>query len=71
MNRTKLAGNNRKQLNAIFQLATEPKTVRQATARVTKILDAHYEQANLAEVVEKHCSHLSKERRNKIIQVLK
>ena len=71
MNRTKLAGNNRKQLNAIFQLATEPKTVRQATARVTKILDAHYEQANLAEVVEKHCSHLSKERRNKILQVLK
>ena len=71
MNRTKLAGNNRKQLNAIFQLATEPKTVRQATARVTKILDAHYKQANLAEVVEKHCSHLSKERRNKILQVLK
>ena len=71
MNRTKLAGNNRKQLNAIFQLATELNTIRQATVRVTKILDAHYERANLAEVVEKHCSHLSKERRGKILQVLR
>ena len=54
-----------------FQLATEPKTVRQATARVTKILDAHYERANLVDVVEKHCCHLSKERRGKILRVLK
>ena len=53
MNRTKLAGkNNKKQLNAIFQLATEPKTVHQATARVTTILDARYKRANLANFVE-------------------
>ena len=42
--------NKRKQLNAIFQSATEPKTMQNATARVTKILDAQYEKANLAEV---------------------
>ena len=63
MNRTKLAGtSNKKKLNIIFQLAT---------ARVTKILDAHYERANLVDVVEKHCCYLSKERRGKILRVLK
>ena len=40
-------------------------------ARVTQILDTHYEQANLAEVIEKYCSHLSKRRSTKIIVVLK
>lgn len=52
MNGTKLTENKRKQLNAIFQPATEPKTVHQVTARVTNILDAQYERANLADVVE-------------------
>ena len=52
MNRTKLTKNKRKELHAIFQLATEPKTVQQATERVSRILDASYEKANLVEVVK-------------------
>ena len=47
-------------MHAIFQLAAEPKTVQQATERVSRILDASYEKANLVEVVKKHCCHLSK-----------
>ena len=43
MNRTKLSKKKRKELHAIFQLATEPKTVQQATERVSRILDASYE----------------------------
>ena len=42
MNRTKLAKNKSKELHAIFQLATEPKTVQQATEQVSRILDASY-----------------------------
>ena len=41
MNRTKLAKNDQKELNAIFQLATESKAAKEATNRVTQILDAH------------------------------
>ena len=52
MNRTKLTKNKRKELHAIFQLATEPNTVQQATERVSCILDASYEKANLVEVVK-------------------
>ena len=70
MNRTKLVKDKKKQLNAIFQLATEPRTVQNATNRVTKILDAQYEKANLAEVVKKHCCHLLKEKREQILEVL-
>ena len=49
MNRTKLAKNDRKKLNAIFQLATESKAAKEATNRVTQILDAHYKKANIVE----------------------
>ena len=44
MNRTKLTKKEkkRKELHAIFQLATEPKTVQQATERFSRILDASY-----------------------------
>ena len=52
MNRTKLTKNKIKELHAIFQLATEPKTVQQATERASCILDASYEKANLVEVVK-------------------
>ena len=53
MNRTKLAKNDQKELNAIFQLATESK---EATNRVTQILDAHYEKANIVETISKNCN---------------
>ena len=68
MNRTKI--NNKKEFNEIFQLATEPRTVQKATERVTKILDAHYEKANLVDVVKRHCCHLSTKRREAILNLL-
>ena len=53
MNRTKLTKNKSKELHAIFQLATEPKTVQQETTeQVSNILDASYEKANLVEAVK-------------------
>ena len=70
MNRTKNKNKNKKEFNEIFQLATEPKTVQQATERVTKILDANYEKANLADVVKRHCCHLSSKRREAILNLL-
>ena len=37
---------------------------------MTNILDAHYEKANLADIVKSHCYHLSSERYEKIILLL-
>ena len=69
MNRTKLPKNDRKELNAIFQLATEYKVAKEATSGVTQILDAHYEKTNIVETISKNCSHLSKNNQNKIINL--
>ena len=38
---------------------------------ITQILDAHYEKANIVETSCKNCSHLSKNKQNKIINLLK
>ena len=70
MNRTKLAYHDRKELNEIFQLATESKAAKEATNRVTKILDAHYEKANIVETIKKNCSHLSDKKQQQIINLL-
>ena len=53
-----------------FQLATEPRTVQKPSKRVTKILDAHYEKANLVDVVKRHCYQLSTKRRDAILNLL-
>ena len=71
MNKTKLAKVRKKDLNAIFQLATEPKTVQDATARVSRILDAKYDKANLVEIVKTNCTHLSVERQGAILKLLR
>ena len=71
MNKTKLAKSKKKELHAIFQLATEPKTVQEATARVSRILDAKYDKANLVEVVKNNCKHLSVERQSEILNLLR
>ena len=57
-------------MHAIFQLAPEPKTVQQDTERVSRILNASYEKANLVEVVKKHFCHLSKDRHEEILKLL-
>ena len=71
MNKTKLVKSKKKELHAIFQLATEPKTVQEATARVSRILDAKYDKANLVEVVKNNCKHLSVERQSAILNLLR
>ena len=71
MNKTKLGKNRKKELTAIFQLATEPKTVQEATARVSRILDAKYDKANLVEIVKNNCKHLSVETQGAILKLLR
>ena len=71
MNKTKLAKSRKKELHAIFQLATEPKTVQEATNRVSRILDAKYDKANLVEVVKNYCKHLSVDRQSAILKLLR
>ena len=71
MNKTKLAKSRKRDLHAIFQLATEPKTVQEATARVSRVLDAKYDKANLVEVVKTNCKHLSVERQGAILNLLR
>ena len=46
-------------LQNLYKEAQEPTISCIATNRVTKILDAKYEKANLPEVVKNNCSHLS------------
>ena len=52
-------------------MATESKATKEATNRVTQILDAHYEKAKIVETISKNWSHLSKNKQNKIINLLK
>ena len=59
----KLPTSNKKTLVFNNSLAKnqEPKSTKLATQRIVKILDAKYEKANLPEIVENNCSHLSPE----------
>ena len=60
----------RKELYSQFRTDTEPSAVRQSNSRQEKILDASYEKANLAEVISKHCSHLSIRQQNSLLELL-
>ena len=62
--------NNPKMLNNLYREATEPAISRVATNRVTQILDAKYEKANLPEVVENNCKHLNVQQRNELLRLL-
>jgi hypothetical protein len=57
-------------LNNLYREATEPAISRVATNRVTQILDAKYEKANLPEVVENNCKHLNVQQRNDLLRLL-
>ena len=57
--------------HAIFQLSTEPNTVQEATTRVSRILDAKYDKANLVEVLQSNCTHLSVGRQSAILNLLR
>ena len=53
---------NNKKFNAMFAQTAEPKTTREATERVVKILDSNYEAANLHDVVDNAHSLNSKQK---------
>ena len=61
---------NEKLLNEITKDHLEPASMREATKRVVKILDSKYEKANLAEVVNEHCQHLSVKERIDLLCLL-
>ena len=49
----------------------DPVDVQQQTSRVQTILDAKYEAADLEEIVQKDCSHLSTTEQDKLLQLLR
>jgi hypothetical protein len=52
-------------------LATEPQSTQDATKRVTRILDAKYNKADLQSIVQNNCKHLSADHQKKLLQLLK
>ncbi len=52
-------------------LAMEPQSTQDATKRVTQILDAKYQKADLQLVVRDNCKHLSADQQKKLLQLLK
>jgi len=57
-------------LHNLYKEAQEPSISRVAKKRVTKILDAKYDKANLPEVVNDNCPHLPVEQHNALLQLL-
>jgi hypothetical protein len=52
-------------------LAMEPHSTQDATKRVTQILDAKYQKADLQSIVRDYCKHLSANQQKKLLQLLK
>ncbi len=52
-------------------LAMEPQSTEDATKRVTQILDAKYQKADLQSIVRDNCKHLSANKQKKLLQLLK
>jgi hypothetical protein len=51
-------------------LAMEPQSTQEATKRVTWILDAKYQKADLQAIVNDKCNHLSADQQKKLLQLL-
>ena len=60
-----------KTLRTQFKEFLEPVSMREATNRAVKILDSKYEKANLEEVVQTICTHLSSYQQSKLISLLR
>ena len=58
------------ELKAVIQGLQEPRATREATARISKILDAKYKKANLEEIATK-ANHLSKNEKKLLLKLLK
>ncbi len=52
-------------------LAMESQNTQDATKRVTRILDAKYQKADLQSIVRDNCKHLSVDQQKKLLQLLK
>ncbi len=52
-------------------LAMEPQSTQDATKHVTWILDSKYQKADLQAIVRDNCKHLSTNKQNKLLQLLK
>jgi hypothetical protein len=57
-------------LKLSHSLAMEPQSTQEATKRVTRILDAKYQKADLQAVVKDKCTHLSVDHQKKLLQLL-
>ena len=62
---------NKKELNAVFEKSMESTVVKEATNRVTRILDATYERADLNKIIETKCKHLSSMQQKIMLNLLK
>jgi hypothetical protein len=51
-------------------LAMEPQSLQDANRRVTRILDANYQKADLQSIVTDKCKHLSADQQKKLLQLL-
>jgi hypothetical protein len=51
-------------------LAMEPQSTQDATKRVTRILDAKYQKADLQSIVKDECKHLNADQQKKLLQLL-
>ena len=60
-----------KLLNGFHRDHLEPKSTREATKRTIEILDAKYEKANLAEIVNEYCAHLHSRQQVQLLSVLR
>eukprot|EP00984_Skeletonema_dohrnii_P038298 scaffold41364_cov211-Skeletonema_dohrnii-CCMP3373.AAC.1 len=53
-----------------YREATEPLATKEETERVTRILDAKYEAADLPKIVEENCSHLEESQKKDLLNLL-
>ena len=60
----------RRSLYNTYREAIEPKSTKEETTRVTKILDAKYEKADLPKVVEENCAHLTSDQQDALLKLL-
>ena len=58
------------ELHNLYRESLEPSISKIATKRVTRILDAKYDKANLPEVVEDTCKHLTATQRSELLNLL-
>ncbi len=62
--------NNFRALRLNQSLAMEPQSTQDATKRVTQILNAKYQKADLQSTVRDNCKHLSADQQKKLLQLL-